>query len=383
MRRRSFLTHTGILTIMVAGGHVWRTFGQAVPEIGEGPAFEPWRTWRADSHEGPLALIHAAILSANAFNSQPWLFKVTASRIELYADIKRNLGAFDPYLRELHLSLGCAVENLTVAARPNGYKCSLTMLPGKLAVAPAKQEPGVVAQVDLAPATRIRDELFNAIPHRHTNRNPFDIKKEVPEQFVRKLIQVIGDDDEVKLFLFTTKAQRESITDIIWDASRKLSSDSDVSHGTEPWYRTTMDQMQKLRDGVYVGEPEPNAAPVQPMSYVELMRTGRVFGLIAVRDRYDRPQTISAGRVWQRAHLLATVHGLAARPANGAVELIDHERRLKREAQSAARLSEITGDAAWQPTFMFYMGYPTQPASASPRRSVQSVVISKPSTTSR
>jgi len=36
------------------------------------------------------------------------------------------------------------------------------------------------------------------------------------------------------------------------------------------------------------------------------MMTGPLFGLIAVRDRYDRPQTIRAGRLWRRTHLVAT-----------------------------------------------------------------------------
>jgi hypothetical protein len=74
---------------------------------------------------------------------------------------------------------------------------------------------------------------------------------------------------------------------------------------------------------------------------------------------------------------LATARGLAGRPANGAVELIDLERRLNQAPQSAVRLAAITGDSSWQPTFMFYMGYPTQSSPASARRSVEAVVISK------
>ena len=37
------------------------------------------------------------------------------AQIELYADTVRNLGTFDPYLREMHIGLGCAVENMTRA----------------------------------------------------------------------------------------------------------------------------------------------------------------------------------------------------------------------------------------------------------------------------
>jgi hypothetical protein len=78
--------------------------------------------------------------------------------------------------------------------------------------------------------------------------------------------------------------------DVIWGSSRKLGEDPAVSRGTQPWYRTTTDQVQKSKDGAYVGEPD-------AASYVDLMMSGRLFGVIAVRDRYDRPQPIRAGRV--------------------------------------------------------------------------------------
>ena len=371
MQRRSFLKGVGTVTILVAGGQVWRAFGQNVPEIPDGPAFEPWRTWRTDTQDGPLALVHAAILSSNAFNSQPWLFRVNDSKIEIYADSKRNLGAFDPYLRELFFSLGCALENLVLAATANQFQTRVTFAAGKLAPPPSVPKPELAVRIDLSPAPgSTPNEIFEAIPHRHTNRNLFDASKDLPADFIHALNNLVSPDDrDVRLFYFADQRQRKTIVDLIWDCSRKFGADPDVRRGTQPWYRTTMDQVQKARDGTYVGHPD-------AASYVDLMMSGRIFGLIAVRDRYDRPQTIRAGRVWQRAHLLATARGVAARPANGAVEIIDHERRLKLPPQTTEKLAAITGDASWQPTFMFYMGYATQPAPASARRWVQDVTLS-------
>jgi hypothetical protein len=39
-----------------------------------------------------------------------WLFVVNPNRIELFAAINRNIGAIDPYLREMYEGLGCALE---------------------------------------------------------------------------------------------------------------------------------------------------------------------------------------------------------------------------------------------------------------------------------
>jgi hypothetical protein len=55
--------------------------------------------------------------------------------------------------------------------------------------------------------------------------------------------------------------------------------------------------------------------------------------------------------------------------------MVDHERALGRPASRAALLNEITADRTWQPTFVFYMGYPKLSAHASPRRPVQAVIV--------
>lgn len=368
LQRRSFLKGAAV-TIVVANGEVWRAFGQA---YGDGPAFEPWKTWQQDAKNGPLALVHAAILSSNAFNSQPWLFKVGESRIEVLADIRRNLGAFDPYLRELHFSLGCALENLLLAAPANGFKASATIFPGKLEAAPSKPEPRPIARVELSQGRRASSDLYEAIPNRHTNREPFDAQKPLPPDFTGALGRLATDYEDVKLIVFQTKSDRKKLVDIV-AATSGFIGEPDVQRGIQPWVRATMEELNKFRDGSYVGPGGP-FKPGNLEQYKSLMLSGLLFGVIAVRDRYDIPQTVRAGRVWQRAHLLATARGLAARPANGAVEMIDREKWLNQEPRTSSLLGHITGETQWQPTFMFYMGYATMPAPPSARRSIRDVL---------
>ncbi len=100
-----------------------------------------------------------------------------------------------------------------------------------------------------------------------------------------------------------------------------------------------------------------------------------LFGIIAVRDRYDRAQSMRTGRVWQRVHLWATTQGLAAQPVNQPAEVVDRQRTLNRSPQMAQALAGITGDSSWQATFIFRMGYPTTEAPPSPRRPVEDVIV--------
>jgi hypothetical protein len=134
VRRRSFLKGTGIVTVAVVAGGVWRAWDQGVFSVGEGPAYEPWKDWRSTGNDVPLALVRAAILAASPHNTQPWLFKITDSSIELHIDTQRNVGALDPYLREEHIGMGCALENLMLAAPANGYAAAAALLPGMFGI---------------------------------------------------------------------------------------------------------------------------------------------------------------------------------------------------------------------------------------------------------
>lgn len=392
MRRRYFLKGVGVLTVAVVGGGVWRAWDQGVFSTGDGPAYEPWKDWR-NAKDGPLALVSAAILAASPHNTQPWLFKVSDSAIELYIDKSRNVGALDPYLREEHIGMGCALENLMLAAPANGYAATATLVLGKLGPIPAVPKPHFLARVDLAHGKREADELYSTIPLRHTNRARYDSRKPLPPDFLDALSHLPNGDGDVKLFLFTSAADRQNIARVSSAANTEIYSDPNVKAGSERWVRLQWSVVQRYRDGLTIdafGLPPIATGIVKTLPqrmvgwlgsrserdlYSELMLSAPLIGFIAVRDRYDQQQCLLAGRTWQRAHLFATAKGIAARPCNESVEMVDHERALGQPASRVALLNEITGDPSWQPTSVFYMGYPTLTAHASPRRPLQWVEL--------
>ncbi|MHB8301901.1 MAG: Acg family FMN-binding oxidoreductase [Acidobacteriaceae bacterium] len=398
MDRRDLLKGTGAVAILVAGGGVWYAYEEGAFSAGKGPAFQPWKNWN-EAKTGPLALVRAAILSASPHNTQPWLFRVDTAKVELYADTSRNTGALDPFLRELHIGLGCALENMMVTASVIGYRASADLVPGSLDPPSTKTSPQLVATVEIGPSTGEPVRLihsYEAIPHRHTNRTDYTMQ-ELPSDFLAALREFPGPLGNTKMFLFTGAEDRHSIVDLVSQSNRVVYANRKVDASTLPWERFSWKAVERQRDGItpedygvpplqaaiFMCLPKPaqmailaRAARDPKDDYAKQLAASPMFGIIAVRERYDRQQCLQAGRVWEYSHLLATSRGIAARPINEAVELVDIERVQQQEPVAATHLAQLTGDIAWQPTFMFRMGYALRPAALSPRRDVSQVLLS-------
>ena len=270
LSRRKFLKLAGSgIAIVVVGGTVWRTFSNGVFSSGQGPAYEPWKDWKTESQEGagPLSLVASAILAANAHNTQPWLFVVNPNKIDLFADTKRNIGAIDPYLREMYEGLGCSIENLVVAAEAKGYTYNLKLMPN-----PTSKTH--VATLSLISNRKINNSisgnnitttlssnlsellsLYNAIPQRHTNRGPYDKNKTVTQDILQSLgslSKTISPEGAMTVFWFTTDDQRRKAGDLILQATQAIIADKQQSYDDFKWYRASWQDIQTYKDGLAV-----------------------------------------------------------------------------------------------------------------------------------
>jgi hypothetical protein len=157
LSRREFLKFGGVTLIAVAGGTVLRAVDQGVFSVGQGIAYEPWTNWR-DAATATERIVAAGILASNPHNSQPWIFRITDSTIDLFADRERQIGVIDPFLREMYIGLGCAVENMMLAAEAEGFSATLGLMPD-----PADE---AYAHIDSLNLTHL-SSIFT-IPNRHT-----------------------------------------------------------------------------------------------------------------------------------------------------------------------------------------------------------------------
>lgn len=416
MSRRKFLKLAGSgIAIVVLGGTVWRAFSNGVFSSGQGSAYEPWKDWKTESEEGtgPLSLVASAILAANAHNTQPWLFVVKPYRIDLIADTKRNIGAIDPYLREMYEGLGCALENLVLAAEAKGYTYNLKLIPN-----PTSKTH--VANINLVTNTNTKSNhsrignttstnssnssdlseplsLYNAIPHRHTNRGPYDKNKPVTQDILQSLGSLgktISPEGAMTVFWFTTLEERRKVGDLILQATQAIVADKQQSYDDFKWYRASWQDIQTYKDGLTVdasGSPwyiEVLAKILPPISEKEYdnsqlqlakdtyVATAAAFGIIAVHDIFDNIQRLQGGMFYQRMHLWATSNGLAMQPMNQMTERADREVSLGIKQTFRNALMELIANPNWQALMTFRIGYPTMEALSSPRRSIQEVVFS-------
>ncbi len=337
-------------------------------------------------------MIGTAILAANAHNTQPWIFCVRPDRIDLYADEGRNLGAMDPFRREMRVSLGCALENLCLRARADGYATRVTIERATLSQPAPASGTHRVASIALTRGEAEISPLYAAIPARHTNRGPYDRDRPIPLQVLAKLATLATDEPGVKLFLLTDSGPRSEFAAATAAATEAIIGDTTMIHDSDAWFRGTDAEIAAHRDGPTIGAaglspfvtlmakilPAPSPERTHRIWLAQTrnvqLATAAVFGLIAVRDLYDQEQALRAGMLWQRLHLQLTRTGLAAQPLNQLPERVDREKQLGLPATTCKVLASLAGDAGWLPTFAFRLGFPVRPAPASPRRDPQSVI---------
>ena len=87
----------------------------------------PWKIRESDFssmtsfEEKVKFLLKYAVLAPSSHNTQPWKFAIKDERIKVSADLTCALKVADPDERELFISVGCALTNLTIAAKRFGY----------------------------------------------------------------------------------------------------------------------------------------------------------------------------------------------------------------------------------------------------------------------
>jgi nitroreductase len=308
-------------------------------------------------------LLRYAILAPSTKNTQPWKFAIASERIEILPDLTRWLRVSDPDQRELHISLGCALENLIIAADHFGYACDVTY------GASADGSPRAVASVTVTPAPvrapRMRPAgLFEGLTSRQTIHDAFTARG-VPPGVQRQLAHLANDPD-VRLLLTNERATVHALA--------SLSADADVVELADADYRRELARV--VGEGVFgtsrpvsalarIALPHLNNGASLARRDRALVEETPLLGLISTgQDR--RTSQIQAGQLFERICLMATILGLHVHPMSQALQIPTLRRQVAR----------LSGEPLFHPQQLFRIGYATpETRRHTPRRAVEQVLI--------
>jgi hypothetical protein len=364
-RRKLIASGLGLAAGLSAAGHVFVLAADektraALPKEG---GIAPWDYWLSNSGSGTLRLAAAAILAASPYNTQPWLFRLSEDRIELFADEDRNLAALDPFRREFYMGLGCATENACVAAPSQGMKAAAGLLPDA-------SKPSLAAVIRLETSGISRHPHHDMIAERHTHRGPYRLDRQVESGVLNALTRQISSPD-TKLWLVEAASQEgKDLSELMHDSTVQILDTPPLRDGR---HRGLLATSMPGADEAALAKADANWVD---SNLKVSSATAAVFGHIMVRGtRADHILHMEAGRLWQRIHLEGTLRGLAMQPMNHLIEVIDHETFSGKQPSMFARMKLPKEWEGWQPIFGFRLGYADAPAPRSPRRPLSMVVI--------
>jgi hypothetical protein len=305
-------------------------------------------------------MIGRAVLAPSSHNTQPWLFRLSGSAIDLFADRTRALPANDPEDRELAISCACAFMNLRIAAASDGFGVQVRLLP-------EPEEPDLLASVWLAEQSNVSAEeaqLAAFIETRRTYRKRF-AAREVSASALEQLIDAAKREGARLVPLLSEEARHQA---------SGLVAEGDAAQWANPsWRRELAAWMHPRRRGEGLTIP----ALAVPLAQL-VVRTFDMGGGVGAKDRQlaegspllavlttdsDHPRDwLLAGQALQRTLLVGCKHGLQASYLNQPVQV----------ASLRPKLQDLVG--AGVPQILLRLGYPVEEVSPAPRRALADVI---------
>ncbi|MEG3175448.1 nitroreductase family protein [Sphingomonas sp. RB3P16] len=313
---------------------------------------------------GHAPLIRAATLAANGHNAQPWRFRTEARTIAILPDFARRTPVVDPDDHHLYVSLGCAAENLVLAARASGRPGDL----GSTGDGPALRYDFTLGRAEPSP-------LHGAITRRQSTRALYDGRAVPPGDLAR--LDAAGTAPEVNLVLLTERARIDPVRDLVLAGNRVQMQDQAFMRELKAWLRFNPRAALRHRDGLFsrtsgnpvlptwLGGPAVDlllSADAENATYAQQIPSSAGLAVF-FGDRADPAHWIAVGRACQRFALTATSLGLKHAFLNQPVEV----------AFLRAELAKCVGAAGHRPDIVMRFGYgPDRPFSL--RRPVAAVL---------
>ncbi len=317
------------------------------------------------ANPGMRDLVRYATLAPNGHNTQPWRFAIASDQITIYPDLSRRTPVVDPDDHHVFVSLGCAAENLALAAAARGHQGD--------PVFDERDAGSIVFAHKSAPA--LGSVLFDAIPRRQSTRANYDGRKVSAADLAT--LTATAAVPGVDMVIITDRPSMDRIRDLVLAGNSAQLADPAFVRELKSWLRFSPRHAIETGDGLYSvasGNPAlpewlgPRAfdmmvtADSENDRYASQLRSSAGVAVFFGKQD-DREHWALAGRACQRFALQATALGLKHAFINQPVEVPS----LRPE------LAALVGLTGRRPDIVMRFGYgPLLPYSA--RRPVAAVL---------
>jgi hypothetical protein len=309
-------------------------------------------------------LLRYAILAPSVKNTQPWIFKVGGDSVQLYADLERRLTVTDPDCRELFISVGCALENLLVAAEHFGLLFDVSY-------SSQGEQDELAATVVFAPGgSRLPSPAragiqFDALRQRHTDNGVYRAD-DVPAN-LRQRLQACVVESDIRLDLSDDQLFRRWVDE--------LTTEADRTEFANPEFRREWGQL--LGKGSFGGDPGlmsqvarllvsrwdlGQAIALQDRALVE---SAPLLGVVIAAED-TRLVHVRTGQLFERVWLTATTLQISMHPMS----------QTMRTPELRIAVAEVLPTSGWMPQHLFRLGYSARTGRPrpTPRRPVTAVL---------
>ncbi|SHF44109.1 hypothetical protein SAMN05444273_10666 [Litoreibacter ascidiaceicola] len=309
-------------------------------------------------------LVRYATLATNSHNTQPWFFDVSEDRITVHIDRSRRCVVVDPDDHHLHVSLGCATENIVIAASGFG-----------IVATPCIASDGASVQIDLVEEAIPASPLIAAIPLRQTTRSLFDGKPLTEAEKLALTDAAAGPD--VTFHLIQSPECIAALREMVVVGNAKQMANPKFVAELVLWIRFSARGARIRRDGLFgrcLGNPslpEWVGRVIFPFVFRVSSETAKIRHQISsasalavfVSDRNTPVNWVETGRAFQRFALAATSLGLMNAHINQAIEV----------SEQRDQVATLLGETEGRPSLLLRIGR-GEPMPYSYRRNVEEVM---------
>ena len=268
-------------------------------------------------------LVRMATLAANGHNTQPWKFRIDKNRVNILPDFTRRTEIVDPDDHHLFVSLGCAAENMAIAAIAHGRPAEVNIKP----------DPEPHIELTLGSGPKNYEALYQAIPLRQSTRSLYDGQKISSADL--ELLHTAARQEGVELLIFTGQADREAISEFVVAGNSAQMDDPAFIEELRDWLRFNPDHAVSKGDGLFsacsgnpvmpewMGSQLFNAfftKDAENAKYNEQIRSSAGVAVF-IGNQADPQHWIKVGRSFERFALQSTALGIRNAHINQPIEV--------------------------------------------------------------